>query len=1439
MTDLRGPRAELARASTERENDEQAVENLRSRLRRVSSEIANADRTGDVSRTAILHAERVEVERTLSNAISALTRSRAEADRAHATLVEGAIDPRRSTTTLDDRVPFLLLPLRLETRYVGNELWIRAFPDHVAITAHESGVTDDEASRGQEFWRAAWNADDDTRLVAWQRLVGGSDTTRAAWVARTMRPENTPPDPPRFPSVNAKASSWTTAPRSTVMPDQLVFSLYTGSELAHQVVGARIPSPLAVGPDPTIPISRDANGELVLDEASAWIVDFDRAVASGLGIRLRVSATERQFGFDRLVVVGVRISTDAVANARVLEKLLEEHRYTDGLAVVPQGTPTNHTDGTAPESTREKIEDAFSRELGPPKFAEGNDVAGRTDGERLAIALGVAPTSLDRVAHADCRDHVEAVAMNRALWPATLGYFTEQMLAPKITPATRAELRTLFTQHVTGRGALPALRVGRQPYGVLPTTALSRWQPASGEPALLGSLDSVMRRMHETWRSLAQNVSRAGTGTDPEHAIIDVLGLQPSSVTYHHRRAVGSQFIWNETAFAGGDPARRMEAHQAAAFSLIQALGHDLQGARAVALELLRSATENTRPTIDNRPLSETRSLDPNYIEWLRGSFDAVRTESYGAPTPTALLYVLLRQALLLGTWDASTRLLIAAGLADESDRVESELVHVGAAKELTRWDHLDATIPNVTGNLAVATFVRGPNGGDAAADLKEQLAALETLAPLPTARLERLFAEHVDLCSYRLDAWRLGLVARRLDAMRTAMRTGIHIGAYGWLEDLRPRTAEDSGGFVHAPSTAHAVTAAILRAAHLNHADPSSRERMSVDLRSTRVRRALGYLDGLRQGHELAALLGYRFERGLHDRSPLLGLEQHLVRLRDAFPLVAGRVHESTPGEAADAVQARHVVDGVRLLERRADGYPYGASGLPPATSLEGIAIIGEVDALADDMDAVADLLLAESTHQAAQGKHERANAVATGLARGIAPPEIEVVKTPRSGVAVTHRLCVLLSATPTGSSAWAASTPRSRFEPALDRWLGVVLGDPTTIRVRLAVNETSTELTAAQLGLQPIDLVYLCGADSRRLAPALERWIQRVVGDAIEIDWSERDPAWSSDVRTLYELAPLLASLHTLVRSRPAHAQDLTTDEVEGGHDVDELRSRLVAALTDLESSLAVPERRSQWTITTGTDRLAELHAQARSALEAAPADRALETYVDIARHLFGDQLNPLPRFSAANPGELAQAIGAQSLLAGTPSGALDEFIHGVARVRPNAAAYENALLLAPMLGGTIEEPRVAQLPHDPAARWLGVELASTTPRDGRALSLLVHATTGFAPDTPVVGLMLDEITDVVPNNEEITGLAYQQHRPASEPPQALLLIVPATLGNGWQWAELQQAVIDTFELAKTRAVEPDAIARTHYAQLLPAVLAPVANQHATLVANFERQP
>jgi hypothetical protein len=144
--------------------------------------------------------------------------------------------------------------------------------------------------------------------------------------------------------------------------------------------------------------------------------------------------------------------------------------------------------------------------------------------------------------------------------------------------------------------------------------------------------------------------------------------------------------------------------------------------------------------------------------------------------------------------------------------------------------------------------------------------------------------------------------------------------------------------------------------------------------------------------------------------------------------------------------------------------------------------------------------------------------------------------------------------------------------------------------------------------------------------------------------------------------------------------------------------------------------------------------------------------------------------------------------------------------------------------------------QLPHEANARWLALELAAGQEVAGDQLLLAMQFEAGYSGDSPAQsGLLLDEWVETIPNRDETTGLAFHFDRPNSEPPQSLLLAVTPQLAGGWQWEDLVDTLHETLELAKKRAVEPDALARTGYSQLLPALMTAVTRHLTTISLDF----
>jgi len=342
-----------------------------------------------------------------------------------------------------------------------------------------------------------------------------------------------------------------------------------------------------------------------------------------------------------------------------------------------------------------------------------------------------------------------------------------------------------------------------------------------------------------------------------------------------------------------------------------------------------------------------------------------------------------------------------------------------------------------------------------------------------------------------------------------------------------------------------------------------------------------------VRNGQELGALLGYQFERGLHDGHGDPSLNQYIPFFRAQYPLLADKITPGEDGSPVETKESRNVLDGYALVEAaflRASPlpYPYGVEGLPsdPA-SAHALAIQAEVVRLNDSLDAIADLLLAEGVFQVTQGNFERAAASLKTLTEGGLPPDPEIVQTPRSGAPITQRVALHLPAGADPAFWPGVPTERARIESGLNRWLGEHLPAPERIAFKVSwEGHAPEEQTLALLAWQPIDLVLMSGDElsgqetelEKRLAYALRRAQN---DDALLVTFEfMAQPADPSNF-SLFELLPLLRSLRNLATTvRPLSALDFrlpseaNTNPAEDlnpqGYDLIELDSRVQAVLT-----------------------------------------------------------------------------------------------------------------------------------------------------------------------------------------------------------------------------------------------------------------------------------
>ena len=1107
-------------------------------------------------------------------------------------------------------VPIVLLPVQVQTRYVRREgqteLLVRVYPDELHLDSHQEELTPAEARWGRRYWELIWPTPGDAAAQqrAWETLARRFGIRRAAWVAHRMTPANLDARPaaaPVFPDPGPARDEERLDPAlARALPDRWIVAGYRAGRRVLLEAGAPIPELLPVG------FGSES------DEGMRWMLEFEAAEAVGMGIRVALPAAPTLQRFDVLLVLGLKGGLPPDAGAAQLEALLDGHHYTRGLAFVPPGTPTNNTADAPAGFTRADSGPGlgFGVEVRPPPLAAASD------GANTARLLGIRRELFATVEGAAAAEDVHARHMHTALWPATGGYYLEQMLGDGagFTQKERDDARRFFIESVRGQGPLPTLRIGRQPYGLLPAIALDRL----ADPA---RFVQALRVLRAAFRSALPRAPQLRPGAQDDDSLVEVLRMGPVSVGHRARLAFDRQFFEPGDLVPGSiHPDLRP---------------HDTQLRQRLAQLADEGAVEPGRltrliPAVNSRRLGAAlvqpdaapgTRLEPNYVGFLRtATFDEV----LAARAPDTLLFRLLRHSVLLAQAGVGYRILARRGLVPDAPYREPVLVDIAGPFQPTATLTLSRALDRDAALRAQIHAVKAAQEPEAAV-LDQLRASLKHLEGLPVDVLARHLAGSLDLFSHRLDAWITALATRRLNELRRRRPRGALLGGYGWLERVAPEPkptidtpppevaerplfeARERGGYIHAPSMSHASAAAVLRSGYLADTGEDDARPFAIDLRSRRVRTAQWLLDGVRAGQALDALLGHRFERRLHEvaldrflpgvrrvsllaaayeaddrvRAATTPIEMKVARTALLRALAALRERYGWPQSAGlpemERLAEGRVSDGLELVERfRAGTLPFARIALSLATSVPTGPrrdLERELRGLDEIVDALADALTAESVFQLVRGNPARAAATVDAIADGeIQPPELEIAETPRTGTQLTHRLTVLLS----GPAAPAAAGPREArraAEPALDEWLAQMLGDLRNVRFGAefhdgegAVLLTRSDLRLSLLPCSHVDALYL-GDDLRAL---LEHQVLRTAPAAVPAGahvrlLGERTPSLPRTHLSLDEFLELLRAFRALtLAARGVDARDLApaAGEVAPAADAKDMKARADAA-------------------------------------------------------------------------------------------------------------------------------------------------------------------------------------------------------------------------------------------------------------------------------------
>ena len=713
--------------------------------------------------------------------------------------------------------------------------------------------------------------------------------------------------------------------------------------------------------------------------------------------------------------------------------------------------------------------------------------------------------------------------MALALFPVTIGEVVGNLARPINTAVADDYERYLrlasegypfardhMASFVRGRGTLPAIRVGHQPYGVLPIMSPEGWVRQPEEPAETDVLVSLLGKLRWFFRRATLVPMLAGAAR-PEAQLTRILGHGPVPHPggYRVREVVGP------AAGASLNALRWLDGYQDIAGPQIAegvaqsgVLNQEVQlaGTRhllARAIDDLITNTEFEQMRVSGaKPMSAwVARTDNNRQGWkspsdyLKGLLAEHRRILFpDHARPTDLLFVMAERAVDLASEIDSYLVgaVVAPGLTKNALTVPVELASPALSVAAPRVALLTQTLEVLAPEAAsLPAQLRDKSIAEVVADddmfgmlsqsfldqgfkapvgnVKITLDAIDVLGSfggdhgeLDDDGYTRLTGELLACATNRLDAWYSSLAAQRLATLRARKPSGLQIGAWGVLVDVQPTSL--SGAVTPRRWQDHLTDRGVTPPAVLRPRDP------------------VGYVHApsLQQAITAGVLrAGELAHRG--DNSSVASVDLTSKRARIATELVEAMSNGQPFGALLGyrlerSMHAAGLHLGVRALrdkypQRRVDGAPgdpaAGTDSVVPAEVLDGLDVwhnranvkaqTAEVNTPAFDdvlaeldqaVEAVADLIVAEGVHQITTGRTEAAGATFTAVAQGLRPPEITVTNEPRSGVTIMHRVVLALD-TAGGANGWAADAPRARLAPEAEVWAQSTLGAATDRQV------------------------------------------------------------------------------------------------------------------------------------------------------------------------------------------------------------------------------------------------------------------------------------------------------------------------------------------------------------------------------------------------------
>ncbi|MCC6804989.1 MAG: hypothetical protein IT319_19060 [Anaerolineae bacterium] len=1346
------------------------------------------------------------------------------------------------------------LPVRLETIFKPRAddpdypytMFLRVVPDEASITRFEPLVSPVERDLLRELWQhaydclpdktlpiSAWltnryppiNAGIEETRIAWNQFCSRVGGGRAAWLVSTFLPtvEN------NVVQVDIPAEQLAT-PEQPYTPSRVsgfpktveVYAAFNGGEPQHLA---------------SLQVKTE---ELTLDlpknEADRWnhwstlwktpedVEPKRGAVDVGLGAEIPIAVPPEQIS--ELFIVG--ISDEHPAEHFTALANSGEMAYLD------VGMPTNSVNGK-PAADLGKDPSLWQSTVSTRLFEHER---GRIFQRFSSTFSGTDNFPILPLSQATFENSNLLV---RALWHALWGHYLKDLWGF----GEEAHAIGLWAgDNLYPEGPLPPLRIGTQPYGLLPVSRLGEWQvrDSEGERARVETgLRNWLLPLRDRWAEIGKSKPRAVGATARE--LLDLIGQDALSTRYRYRTFYPAELIYQLyqvkhpeidrqrleewfraqyraaasvlAGYFGVDPEQLTPAYYAA-----QGSSHRLRLPLIVPTRMPITNWDGTSLFFMNFDDAVIAIREETFIGPEGGLMGRYRDRAalYDHRLPSILPDSLLLRLMIYSRW-LSAACVVQADQGDQSPLLEPP---VAPAQDRTKIENLVLSFNEnllANGHPASELHQRLIDAYDQltvtltdSLDVRDMIRVREGAQPTIDA-LERSFRAVLDTAAHRIDPWITGFAWRRLRHLQGQETTRFRLGIYGWVDGpIRGVPGPNEAGLFHAPSYGQALAGVLLRDRYLTAEREGDAGRWEIKIESSLVRLAQEMADEARVGAHIWEILGRRIER-------IFSSFTEVKALRAAYPM------RIAPAQHKTVCNGQAALDD--LLNSALNGIPNQA-GLSVTPENRDMLL-----QLRRALETHADLLVAEGAYQTIAGRADIAGAAMEAAAGLNAVPSLDFLRTPQNGLTLNTSVIAAVPYVPLPQIVDAATSPGSIADPSVAALLERLFGAPA----QWTWTSGEQTITLATLNLTPVDTLAL----STDL-------LQHMAAYALGVAPTVQTPGTGKDKHRLAR------QVVKVLGKQPALFENLARQESDDLRPFDasitqELRTRYVklrdaaqAAVVELQSAAADAERRNsilralRWGI---APMLSEAEERALFASEDDP--EALAALVEsgvstlttrlsaVPEILTGEFAPPVPGAAVPSTLRQPQQIAAAIAQLVTPEGEFavmgamhrqtlqsvtqivsddtlsDDWLPVVAAVRQPLANLEALQLEAALKGGFEPLATASSAPGDHWGTQAVAELTADLQPAKRQLPRFVAAfgvEEAWAGETVAV-VLVDSWTETIPLTQRTTTAAFGFNAPASRPPQAILLAVSPQLKQPIDAPALLDIVRETRLLMAGRAV------------------------------------